>query len=134
MSSAADVSAAFSRADVDFKKSVRKDISSSVSADIELRKKTMANWLSAQDIYADFRNIKNRMPTVFLSSVFEAIDDSLPLGIVANRINYFIINSQLDVPLLDLNVSNGAATIGQVQETINKICKILDVSKLEDAD
>lgn len=93
VSSAAEMSAAFSKADNDFKKAVRKDVSSSVSADIELRKKTMANWLSAQDIYADFRHIKNREPMVFLSSVFEAIDDSLPIGIIANRINYFIIDA-----------------------------------------
>lgn len=47
VSSAADVSAAFKQADNDFKNAVRKDISSSVSANIELRNKTMANWLSA---------------------------------------------------------------------------------------
>lgn len=73
-------------------------------------------------MYADFRHIKNTVPMTFLSSVFEAIDESLPIGIIANRINYFIIDAQLDIPLLDIDVGSGASTVEQIQSTINKIC------------
>lgn len=130
VSSKEELQAKFDKIQQDISLNVRKDISSEISARVNILGKTTLNSLSViNDAVVNFANLKNNNPQLLLSGIFAALDGDEPIGIIFSKVNELIIDAELPIELLDITAAS-PSNIYKLYDTINQICKITHVTNI----